>query len=47
MPRGGRWRIRLDLLVDDFTKLSFEGEVAIGEGHDHGAEDHHHGTDAH
>ena len=35
MPRAGSWRLRLDLLVDDFTKLTFEGEIVIGEEHDH------------
>jgi copper transport protein len=29
IPRSGRWRLELDLLVDDFTKLTFEGEVAV------------------
>ncbi|MGD9507583.1 MAG: copper resistance CopC/CopD family protein [Geminicoccaceae bacterium] len=29
MPATGRWRVRLDLLVDDFTKLSFEGEIDL------------------
>jgi copper transport protein len=42
MPRAGSWRLRLDLLVDDFTKLTFEGEIVIGEEHDHDTGDHHH-----
>lgn len=28
-PRAGRWRLRLDLLIDDFTKLTFEGEFDV------------------
>ena len=28
-PRAGRWRLRLELLVDDFTKLTFEGEFDL------------------
>ena len=32
LPRAGRWRLRLDLLVDDFTKLTFEGEIVIPSG---------------
>ena len=39
IPRAGRWRVRLDLLVDDFTKLTFEGEIIVG---DQEAPDHHH-----
>ena len=42
MPRAGRWRLRLDLLVDDFTKLTFEGEITVEGGHDHGAAHHDH-----
>jgi copper transport protein len=33
MPLAGRWRLRLDLLVDDFTKLTFEGTVTVGGDH--------------
>jgi copper transport protein len=29
IPRGGRWRLEFDLLVDDFTRLTFSGEVAV------------------
>jgi copper transport protein len=29
LPRAGRWRLRLDLLVDDFTRLTFTGEIAV------------------
>jgi hypothetical protein len=29
IPAPGRWRVRLDLLVDDFTKFSFEGEIDL------------------
>jgi copper transport protein len=29
MPKPGRWRLRLDLLVDDFTKLTFEGAIDL------------------
>jgi copper transport protein len=29
LPRAGRWRLRLDLLVDDFTMLTFEGEIDV------------------
>ena len=47
LPRAGRWRLRLDLLVDDFTKLTFEGEILIGEEHDHNAADHHHASGMH
>jgi copper transport protein len=47
VPRAGRWRLRLDLLVDDFTKLTFEGELVVGEGHDHDAADHHHTGEMH
>ena len=48
IPRAGRWRLRLDLLVDDFTKLTFEGEIVVGEEHDHDTGDHHHpGRDMH
>ncbi|MFO1050026.1 MAG: CopD family protein [Geminicoccaceae bacterium] len=28
-PRAGRWRLRLDLLIDDFTKLTFEGDLDV------------------
>ena len=42
IPRAGRWRVRLDLLVDDFTKLTFEGEIMVG---NHDDPDHHHGSE--
>ena len=29
LPQAGRWRLRLDLLVDDFTKLTYEGEIDV------------------
>ena len=29
LPRPGRWQLRLDVLVDDFTKLTFEGDVDL------------------
>jgi copper transport protein len=29
LPRPGRWQLRLELLIDDFTKLSFEAELAV------------------
>ena len=29
LPRAGSWTFRLDLLIDDFTKLTFEGELAV------------------
>jgi copper transport protein len=29
LPRSGRWRLQLDLLIDDFTKLTFEGEIDV------------------
>jgi copper transport protein len=29
MPKPGRWRLRLDLLVDDYTKLTFEGAIDL------------------
>ena len=29
LPRAGRWTFRLDLLIDDFTKLTFEGEIDV------------------
>lgn len=29
LPRPGRWQVRLELLIDDFTKLSFEAELAV------------------
>ena len=29
LPRGGRWLLRLDLLIDDFTKLTFEGRIDV------------------
>ena len=38
VPRAGRWRLRLDLLVDDFTKLTFKGALVVGE-HDQNAAD--------
>ena len=47
LPRGGRWTFQLDLLVDDFTKLTFEGEIVVSEGHDHNAADHHHASGMH
>ena len=31
LPRAGRWRLWLDLLVDGFTKLTFEGEFVVSE----------------
>jgi hypothetical protein len=45
VPRAGRWRLRLDLLVDDFTKLTFEGELVVGTEHDHHAGEHHHASE--
>jgi copper transport protein len=47
VPRAGRWRLRLDLLVDDFTKLTFEGELVVGEGHDHHAAGHRQAGETH
>jgi copper transport protein len=32
LPRPGRWRLRLDLLVDDFTKLILEAELDLAAG---------------
>jgi len=29
LPAPGRWRVRIDLLIDDFTKFSFEGEIDL------------------
>lgn len=29
MPRAGRWVVRLDLLIDDFTRLTFEGGIVV------------------
>ena len=29
MPRGGRWRLQLELLIDDFTKLTFVGGIDV------------------
>jgi copper transport protein len=29
VARPGRWRLRLELLVDDFTRLAFEGDLMI------------------
>ena len=29
VPRAGRWRLRLDLLIDDFTKLTYEGDIDL------------------
>ena len=29
LPTPGRWRLRLDLLIDDFTKLTYEGEIEV------------------
>ncbi|MFL5334053.1 MAG: hypothetical protein ACJ8H8_12945, partial [Geminicoccaceae bacterium] len=29
LPRPGRWQLRLDILVDDFTKLTFEGDIDL------------------
>lgn len=29
MPRGGRWKLQLDLLIDDFTKLTFVGGIDV------------------
>jgi copper transport protein len=29
LPLPGRWEVRLDLLVDDFTRLIFKGDLAI------------------
>ncbi|HEX6011406.1 MAG TPA: CopD family protein [Geminicoccaceae bacterium] len=40
VPLAGRWRLRLDLLVDDFTKRSFEGTFAVG-GERDGTSHHH------
>ena len=42
LPRTGRWVLRLDLLVDDFTELTFEGEAVIGEPREYGETGHHH-----
>ena len=28
----GRWRLRLDLLIDDFTRLTFEADIVIPPG---------------
>ena len=41
LPLSGRWHLRLDLLVDDFTKLRFEGEVVLEEAGEDGVEGHH------
>ncbi len=30
--RPGRWRLRLDLLIDDFTQLTFEAEIVVAPG---------------
>ena len=30
--RSGRWRLRLDLLIDDFTRLAFEADIVIPPG---------------
>ena len=27
--RSGRWRVRLDLLIDDFTRLTFEADLVV------------------
>jgi copper transport protein len=29
LPQPGWWHLRLDLLVDDFTKLTYEGEINV------------------
>ena len=29
LPQPGRWRLRLDLLIDDFTRLTYEGEIDV------------------
>jgi copper transport protein len=29
LPRAGRWRLRLDLLIDDFTRLTYGGEIDV------------------
>ncbi len=29
MPLGGRWKLQLDLLIDDFTKLTFVGGIDV------------------
>jgi copper transport protein len=29
LPQPGRWRLRLDLLIDDFTKFTYEGEIEV------------------
>lgn len=29
LPRGGRWKLQLDLLIDDFTKLTFVGGIDV------------------
>ncbi len=29
IPQPGRWRLRLDLLIDDFTKSTYEGEIDV------------------
>jgi copper transport protein len=36
LPLAGEWRVRADLLVDDFTKLSFQARIVVrgtGEAH--------------
>jgi copper transport protein len=29
LPRAGRWQLRLELLIDDFTKLTFAGDLVL------------------
>ena len=29
LPRAGAWALRLELLIDDFTKLTFEGKLHV------------------
>ncbi|MDX6751444.1 FixH family protein [Geminicoccaceae bacterium 1502E] len=35
LPVAGAWELRVDVLVDDFTKLIFRTELQIGEAHRH------------
>ena len=29
LPTPGRWRLRIDVLIDDFTKVSLEDDILI------------------
>ena len=29
MPSGGRWRVQVDILVNDFEKMTLEDEIDI------------------